>query len=282
MKKIFFGLIFSMISILAQAVPTVNIYVHGTQQFGSKLLPKSIWYCPKGLHHISALPDNSMMVQDAKLLQQADEKEFDLQHYFTFGWSGKLGFDHRQVAGKQLYDELNKLLKKYKLMYGVYPKVRIITFSHGGNVTLNMVGNIDSNHFKDVDLELVLMACPVQKQTEQFIKHPAIARSFVIYSTFDLLQVVDRYKYEGKKYFPQRTFETCNENCKQILVTVNQSRLTHTDLYHAFMRHVPKVLHVAQKHQEDSHLTCDVTDSDFVCYNGINFLKVLQSSRKQK
>lgn len=259
----------------------VNVYVHGTQQFGSKMLSKDIWYCDQGLHSIRELPASSMMVKDAKLLQQGDAKNFDLEHYYTFGWSGKLGFDNRAAAGKDLYQEIVALFKQYQKKYNTLPKLRIITFSHGGNVALNMVKYLPFIDGQKIELELVLIACPVQKVTEDLINHPEITQSVVIYSTMDLLQIADYYTYNGSRYLPNRTFETNRSNCFQILVSVNHVTLSHIELCHAFMRHIPEVLRSVDDKDVNSARSYEynIQDLDFLFYNGFNFIKILNSAR---
>ena len=289
---------------------TVNVYVHGTQQFGSKMLPEDIWYCEQGLHHISHLSDDSMMVKDAQLMhdyeqtwkariqndpivrrlssqsdrfeQKKNSLEFDIDHYYTFGWSGQLSFDAREQAGNALYQELKILLQKYKQEYAVYPKLRIITFSHGGNVALNMVKNLPYLDGEKVELDLVLIACPVQKVTEYLINNPFISGSYVIYSTWDLLQVADYYTYNGNTYFPNRTFDTKTTNCYQILVSVNNTSLSHIELCHAFMRHIPKVLQATRRKDRLpwTFTKYDIRDDGFVFYNVFNMLSVMRAERK--
>lgn len=267
---------------------TVNVYVHGTQQFGSKMLPEDIWYCEQGLHHVSHLPDDSMMVKDAQVMhdygQRRNSLEFDIDHYYTYGWSGKLSFDAREQAGYNLYQELKLLLQKYKKEDFDYPKLRIITFSHGGNVALNMVKKLPFLDGENVELDLVFIACPVQKVTEYLINNPFVSMSYVIYSTCDLLQVADYYTYEGKTYFPNRTFTVNKDtrNCYQILVSVNNVPLSHIELCHAFMRHIPKVLQ-ATLGKDRLPPTCtkhDIKDDGFVFYNLFNMLSVLRAERK--
>lgn len=282
MKKIFFSFLLLTVQIVAQSVPSVTIYVHGTQQVGSQLLPKDVWYCQKGLHHISELPDSSMLVKDAKLLQQGDALLFDVEHYYTFGWSGKLSFKAREKAGKDLYEDMQKLLKKYKKKYKVYPTIRLLTFSHGGNVALNMVKYLPFIKGERIPLDLILVACPVQKVTEDLINHTSINRSFVISSKLDLLQVADIYKYNGKRYVPNRFFQTDKDNCYQIAVTVNHKRLGHVDLWHSFMRHIPATIHaVLQSSAHQKEYLHDVKDAGFTHYRVVNLPWAMRAHRKE-
>lgn len=279
MKRIF--VLLFMTKIIMTQTPSITIYVHGSQN-ATKLLSKDIWYCQQGLHHINELPESSLFVQDARLLQQGDKDRFNMEHYYTFGWSGKVNFQVRQDAGKELYLTLKKLLQTYFEQYGSYATVRIITHSHGGNVALHMVEQLPFFENHKIELELVMLACPVQKLTEHIINHKNISRSYVLYSTFDLIQKLDFYKYEGKRYFPNRVFQTDASNCFQILVKVNGKRLTHTDFCHSIVRHIPEILRATDKAVEkELYLTeYDIHDSGFICYNGFNISQAMKASRK--
>lgn len=267
---------FLFISSVYASVPTVTIFVHGSQNM-TKLLPSNIWYCKKGLHHISDLPDDSCFVKDAILLQQADCNFFSVEHYYTFGWSGKISFTLREIAGQELFNDLQKLLEKYKADYKIYPKIRFVTHSHGGNVVLNMLNLFPVVNDGIVNLEVVMLACPVQKVTEELIEHTAITRSYIMYSTFDLIQLLDFYKYKDRYYFPNRCFNTNKANCTQILVKVNGHRLSHTDLAHSFVRHIPEVIKATKN--KFGHLVYDVHDPSFLFYNGFNISSAMQANR---
>ena len=279
MRYKFFFLLCAFVNIFTKQAPVVTIYVHGTQHI-SKILPKDVWYCPKGLCHISESSDECMVTKDAKILQERDKELFNLEHYYTFGWSGKLSFKDREHAGRKLYEEVQKLLKTYKKRYGAYPRVRVVTFSHGGNVALNMVKNLPFIGNHKVDLELVLIACPVQKVTEYLINHKDISHSYIISSNLDLLQIADTYKYKGKRYLPKRFFDAARDNCHQVAVTVNKKRLGHVDLWHSYMRHIPSTIRAATRSKGKEILEYNVDDTGFVFYRGYNFPWSMRAYRK--
>ena len=156
LKKLLFFSIISFVQAYAH-VPAVTIFVHGSQN-STKYLPRDIWQCQKGLHQVGDLPDSSCFLKDAKLLQQCDENKFPLEHYYTFGWLGKVDFKVREQAGKQLFDDLQQLLQQYKSQYGVYPTVCLITHSHGGNVALNMLKHFPILAEEIICLELIMLA----------------------------------------------------------------------------------------------------------------------------
>lgn len=271
---LFHGIIFS--------VPSITVYIHGSQN-ATKLLSKDIWYCQKGLHHINELPKTSLFVQDAQLLQQGNPLLFSAEHYYTFGWSGKIKFSVRQEAGQDLYNAIKKLLRSYYEEYGAYPVVRIVTHSHGGNIALNMAQHLPFFENCKIELELILLACPVQKVTEHIINHPEISRSYNLYSTFDLIQKLDFYKHNGRWYFPKRIFETTASNCYQILIKVNGKRLSHTDFCHSIVRHIPEIIGaVDEAIAKELYLAkYEILDPGFIFYNGFNVSKAMKASRKK-
>lgn len=282
----------------------VTIYVHGTTTaFGLKLLSKfckDVAFGQPGIHHIDELPAESLLRQDALILQNADSLRFDVQHYYTFGWSGKLSFKAREKDGLFLYQEIQKLLMNYQKKYGFYPKLRILTFSHGGNVALNMVQHLPFFNNQKVHLELVIVACPVQKVTQSLIEHECVDKSYVISSSRDLLQVVDCYSYGKKINIPCRFFPTTKQNCHQIKVSINDRGLGHIDLMRSFMVHLPDVLHFADQQSQDCYgclfesfgkfdcrnqemtiLNYSIKDPGFRFYNFFNLPVVVKGQRKQ-
>ncbi|MBI2353167.1 hypothetical protein HYV11_02915 [Candidatus Dependentiae bacterium] len=275
---IYYFFLFMQNSILISSLPMITIYIHGSQN-ATKLLSKNIWYCKKGLHHISALPESSLFVKDAQTLQAIDKNRFNLDHYYIFGWSGKIDFDIRKEEGISLYKAIKSLLHHYYQKDYSYPMIRIISHSHGGNVALHLIEEVVSSHEQNMKFEMILMACPVQKITESFINHSSIIRSIILYSTFDLIQRLDFYTYEGKRYWPKRTFQTGAKNCYQILLKVNQKRLAHTDFCHSVVRYIPEILEKIDNSFDEKEY--NIVDSKFIGYNGFNLIKAISGSRKK-
>ncbi len=278
----------------------ITIYVHGTTtklglNFLTKFYPEASYGAP-GLHHIDKMPHNALFRRDVDLLCAADSNRFCRDHFYTFRWSGSLSFSAREIAGKELYDEVSTLLQDYKKKYGYYPKIRIMTFSHGGNVALNMVSHLPFFKEEEVHLELLIIACPVQKVTEKLIEHPSINSIYTIYSTRDLLQVVDNYRFENKRYFPKRFFETTKNNCHQIKVLVNNRGLGHLDLLRSFMIHLPDTLNKADSFALSQNfaslegvksinqagvIEVSICDDNFCFYKGYNLIPCVYGKRKK-
>jgi hypothetical protein len=268
----------------------ITIYVHGTTtRFGLRFLSrfcKDMAFGAPGLHSFEELPPQALLRHDAQLLYQADPVRFDIKHFYTFCWSGALSFKAREKAGKELYDALVDLLEQYQQKYGKIPKVRIWTFSHGGNVALHMVSHLPFFVDQKVYLELILVAIPVQKLTESLIEHEGIDCSYVISSTRDLMQIVDRYRFEKRKYWPARFFNTTKQNCHQIQVMINGRGLCHIDLLRSFIPHMPYILNFAQQpalsciKASDRFICCNLNDPEFQFYSCFNLVKSVRGQRK--
>lgn len=84
-------------------------------------------------------------------------------HYYTFGWSGLLSAKRRYKEARDLFDALEKLVGQFKAQ-GIDPKIRLIGYSHGGNVVLN-VGAVGQKERATSPLaidEAVLLGIPVR------------------------------------------------------------------------------------------------------------------------
>lgn len=276
----------------------VTVYVHGTTTaVGLKLIGKfckDVAFGAPGIHHLDEMHSNALLRADVDSLQSGAPDRFCADHFYTFGWSGKLNFKAREQAGFDLFEALKVLLADYKNKYGFYPKLRIMTFSHGGNVALNMVKYLPFLAEEHVHLELLMIACPVQKTTERLIEHDEVDRSYIISSDRDLLQVVDFYTYENKKYFPKRFFHTRKSNCHQIKVLVNNRGIGHLDLLRSFMVHIPYTLDMADacsigqvhlsedmNNHDPSVINCSIKDDKFRFFKGLNLIPCVRGHRKK-
>jgi hypothetical protein len=57
--------------------------------------------------------------------------------FYTFGWSGLISQNSRRFEAIRLYNALAEEIKKFNDQ-GIYPKVRLLSHSHGGNLCLNV------------------------------------------------------------------------------------------------------------------------------------------------
>ncbi len=146
--------------------------------------------------------------------------------YYTFGWNGLLSQKARMRDGLAFYQALSHEIAEHKKQ-GRRPKVRIICHSHGGNVALNLASVyaiLNNEHFQqsatqkticmvaqeisqnktlsslDANLcidELILLATPIQEETEELTTSKLFKKVFSVYSRNDIIQVADFISTQG-------------------------------------------------------------------------------------
>ena len=155
------------------------------------------------------------------------------------------------------YDQLSQIVCDYREQYGVLPTIKVITHSHGGNVVLNMAKMKNGDREDFVIDELILLACPVQAMTMEFIRDPMFKKIYTIYSSLDLVQVlapqVVYKKYADKngkmcaalnfpplsdRLFPNHT------NMAQVKIKMNGRALFHGEFVDAkFLSALADIIH---------------------------------------
>lgn len=182
--------------------PPANIvFVHGTHRTGNALSfnyspLKPYLSHPAGLYKFSDCDDNFCFKWVMKQLIEKSNGLFNPEYCHIFCWSGQLSHKARIEAAQNLHNELIKLYRKN-------PDIPLIIFthSHGGNVVLNLAG-INEEKPYSID-SLVLLACPVQEKTKSYIFDDLFKEIFSIYSSWDMIQVLDPqgiYYYKEKLY----------------------------------------------------------------------------------
>src|SRR3990167_3706039 len=112
--------------------------------------------------------------------------------YYTFGWSGLLSANKRLEAAAAFHQSLKQLLTEFR-QQGIEPKLRLVGFSHGGTITLDL-GLFEPDDVTQIAVpvtELILLGTPVQKETECLVDHPMFQRVFHFYSRGDFPQTSD-------------------------------------------------------------------------------------------
>lgn len=178
----------------------------------------------------------------AELMAKADPTQYCLDNYYYFGWNGKLCFQKRKAAAKDLYAELEKLHKEHKNLLGEGPIIRVITHSHGGNVLLNLAKIIPAESQLYID-EAIILACPVQDKTKYLAASPRFKKIYAFYSGNDMFQVLDPQgwykKGKTKKLFSDRTFPQ-TENLRQARIKLHGGHPMHIEFFMPkFMAHLP-------------------------------------------
>jgi len=254
--------------------PTITIWIHGT-----RLLPNPIFsaymYSKPGLHPITVLDKTYHLRQLADAIIQADPERYPLDHFYAFGWSGKLSEQVRKDASAALHHQLLSLRQYYKNKHGVTPKIRLITHSHGGNIALHLVDMKTPTNSLEIE-ELILMACPVQEKTMHNIQDPMFKKTYALYSSMDMLQILApqflcRVQIVGGKkkktelkipLLSSRRFEP-DAKLAQIKIKINGRALCHTTFSSdAFMRLLPTIIDEINHWQhEEQQYRCDRPDT---------------------
>lgn len=236
----------------------ITIWIHGTR-LAPRMVPRRLFYSPEGLVPAASLDTQYHLRTISDTLCAADPTNYSGEYMFLFGWSGALAFEERAQAAENLYKQLKPVLKGYKERLGVRPKLRIITHSHGGNVALNLANIHDDPDFV-VD-ELILMACPVQEATAPLIKSSLFKEVFVLYSSFDLMQIIDpQGLYAQNKYRPllsKRRFPV-QDNITQVKMKINGHTLLHSDFIRIkFVAILPQIIDKMREfHKQCSCTSC--------------------------
>jgi pimeloyl-ACP methyl ester carboxylesterase len=127
-------------------------------------------------------------------------------HYYTFGWSGLLSSTQRLNDAKIFYQALVEEIERFR-QKGIAVKVRLIGYSHGGNVVLNLAQA--RHYFKQsppvlID-EVVLLGTPIQRETDHLINDDMFKIIYQIYSCADRIQKLDFFSLN--RFFSHRLFE---------------------------------------------------------------------------
>ena len=145
-----------------------------------------------------------------EITKVSSDKQLD-NHYYTYGWSGLLSTSRRYSDAIGLYKGLEEEVKKFRRQ-GIEPKVRVIGYSHGGNVILNL-GAVRQKESVTQDLsvnEVILIGMPVQTETDYLINDPLFKKIYHIFSPGDHVQKLDIFslnrllserKFKGRKNF---------------------------------------------------------------------------------
>jgi pimeloyl-ACP methyl ester carboxylesterase len=241
----------------------LTVFVHGT------LFSPYAWLvhwidCPLGWCPAKVQGNKYVVGRIPYILHQAAPREFSLDTFYLFGWSGELCLKARRKAAEELYREL----KKYK------GPITLIGQSHGCNVALNVALIAQEHNDTDFVIDrLILLAGPVQQFNAHCIASPIFKRVFSLYSSEDLLQILDPQGWydEAKKIpnkkvplFSERTFAP-TPNLIQARILLHGRSPSHMDfILKPFIQKLPAIIHLledAAQHgqfKEDAHCIVDV------------------------
>lgn len=129
------------------------------------------------------------------------------QEYYTFGWSGLVSNKLRYLESGLLYNKVQEKVRQLKAD-GLNPKVRIIGYSHGGNIALLLgAHHLSTEEEKKISVdELFLFGTPIQTETDYLVNSPLFKKVYNVYSMRDNIQVIDFLSY--KRFFSARRFKS--------------------------------------------------------------------------
>jgi hypothetical protein len=128
-------------------------------------------------------------------------------YYYTFGWSGLLSAKSRYNDAKKLFISLEQEVERLRKQ-NLNPKIRVIGYSHGGNINLNLAA-IRQKEFPNSPLtidEVVNIGTPVITDSDYLINDPMFKRIYHLYSNLDRVQPLDFFA--PKQFFSSRTFNS--------------------------------------------------------------------------
>jgi hypothetical protein len=151
----------------------------------------------------------------AYLYDCIDSEVYNNRHkniFYTYGWSGLLSKTQRYLESEGLLLGIYQLIEAYKVQ-GITPKIRIIGYSHGGNVCLNMASMHEKN-YPDMNIyidELILFGMPVQLETDIYSANPLFKKIYNIYSCQDVIQKMDFFSssrlLSNRQFTSRRVFK---------------------------------------------------------------------------
>lgn len=236
----------------------ITIWVHGTR-IGPSFFLHDFFYRRLGIVNALDYAPRYHAQHMARYFCQADPQAYQLENFYFWGWSGKLSRTARKNEARTLYQDILTLKQTYAQKYPNRPLyVRLISHSHGGNVLLNLsqVQNPDSP--LDID-ELILLSCPVQYATKEYVKSPCFKKIYSFYSS-DLYQVIDwqRVCKNGSSYVKMRSNRRFEEvpNLRQAKLKIDGRFLFHIEfLCKRFVKHIPRLCQeldaLYQSHSQD-------------------------------
>lgn len=127
-------------------------------------------------------------------------------HYYNYGWYGLLSARIRYFDAIPLYHYLLAEVAKFRAQ-GIEPEIRLIGYSHGGNVCLNL-GAVRQNEPVDQSLiinELILVGVPIQCETDFLINDPIFKKVYQQSSRGDRIQTLDFFS--TKRFFSRNHFK---------------------------------------------------------------------------
>lgn len=135
-----------------------------------------------------------------------------INHYYTFGWSGLLSRSARYTDAKHFYGALQEEIKKFRAQ-GIEPKIRIIGYSHGGKIILELA-SVHDKEMVDKTLHVdqtLFIGMPIECNDIYLIEKPIFKKVYNIFSGGDRVQPLDFFSCG--QFFSYRLFKNRKDCC---------------------------------------------------------------------
>lgn len=243
-----------------------TVFIHGTIPSMLKPLIRKFMY-PVGIKSLAEC-QKYMAHNIGRTLNEACNIRFPLDSFYIFGWSGELCFKARLKEARNLYS----ILKSFE------GPINLICHSHGCNVALNLARVAQEHNDEEFKIEnLILLACPVQHATSNYILSGCFRRIYSLYSDADLIQVADPQGIYKTKYsksssvdkiplFSGRIFKPC-DNLIQAQVKFGKKGLAHLDFRSdRFLKNLPSLINSLEKQAKlknsgDNHFCVSINEN---------------------
>jgi len=161
----------------------ITVWIHGIDLFKPNFYNIGLWQA-------HTFVQNESLFRIGKDLIDSDPVRFSSDKLLMYSWVGRFDYQECERAAGRLYDSLTQAVKKYEVQHNFRPKVRIITFSYGGNIVFNLPKFKDPRNRLVID-ELILLAWPVQHDLVFRAKDSMFKKIFNVYSPSDCVQIID-------------------------------------------------------------------------------------------
>lgn len=233
---------------------TVTVFVHETFPLRKLLhyLPgRSLVYAKDGLSLAKELPQNYHFYRIAQGCIELNNKDYSWDRFYIFGWQSEYICDSvRKNAAHDLVDSIAKIAHDYLIQHEVNPKIRLIGYSHGGNVILHAAHYLPLvQHGEIIDIEAWIFGTPIQQTNHDCVNQGKFTQCYSFYSEKDWIQRIDPQGLCNKTirkthFWSDRTFDK-NASCMQVKFTVNDKAISHI-YYRSIFKYFPIIQNMTE------------------------------------
>lgn len=247
---------------------SITIFVHGTFPARKALqysLGRFLIYCPQGLSLAKNLPTYYHFYKMAHGCVECDPQQYSLDQFYIFGWESEHVYDSVRVqAACDLTKQLYNLVHDYYHKHHVVPKIRLMGYSHGGNVVLHTANYLPLTIYdKQVDVEVWIFGTPIQYSNKHLVNSNNFRKIYSFYSKKDWIQRMDPQGLRGSKidmknFWSDRMFDR-SDRCIQVEFTVNGKSISHV-YYRSIFKYFPIIQRIAQAKSQGIDSGCIAVD----------------------